>query len=692
LEDKQEEFQRIVGTIQETQVQLGTKHQQLEGQHEAISGKLEIVSEQRGDRGESAASGSVDLQSLREEITAVKAKMQDSEARLESQRQSSDDIHEKVDGLHAKLDVHDHNKVCNELDSLKERIEKAERQATAVPGLGEQAPGDVADRLKSIECRLEQHSAGSTTAEDDVQARTDVQAQLQELTTQVLAELSDLSCHQKGLEETKVTMKQIADQVSALEGRLINGDANICTKGSTTNLSSDETVESRVESLSRQVLDLTNRMHQAEHSMEHMNEGSLNFTQTMDAGTMDYSATGNTFEIPRGGPVGLARAEIKAAEHAELSSSSLASPAVTPVGSPATGAACRKEKVSRSQGSSPAGSDSSTSKRRSPATSPAGSGKGLLAPLEHKRADLPSLSGGSLSKLGDLPSLGAKSKRSSGARLGAGPGGDVLDSLLGSGGSSGDGLEGAMCGGSSGSTKPDSSTSEKPSDRGGRQRPSPLNLEQEGDSEEKGGRLTRIAEEESRDGPDNSDSKEPATKAVRNRSPADKQSPGALDSPVGVGEVSASALEFSVGVDFSVEDSLELEKCDVVEVVIPQRKEIVPVGCSASEAGVSPPGSPQGTPHSRRSLVADGKDGSPANSSGQLGAPGNNDSGPIVGIGLGGASSPGCSLRSGEVERSLNKSKEQYGNESFEDENDMSVAESIDESMASDCQSESGGV
>eukprot|EP00929_Paragymnodinium_shiwhaense_P019632 TRINITY_DN13320_c0_g1_i2.p1 TRINITY_DN13320_c0_g1~~TRINITY_DN13320_c0_g1_i2.p1 ORF type:complete len:1691 (+),score=429.72 TRINITY_DN13320_c0_g1_i2:72-5144(+) len=175
-------------------------------------------------------------------------------------------------------------------------------------------------------------------------------------------------------------------------------------------------------------------------------------------------------------------------------------------------------------------------------------------------------------------------------------------------------------------------------------------------------------------------------------SPAHLSSPGSNSGVAAMLEashtshLSASCNEVSVSPDFSVSDSLELEKCDHWEKVQPVGG-VAPARPEGMKPKLSPTAEDSETSPAASLSAASARSASAASSAAQSASAGGLSSagrvgGPVVGIGVGGHKSADpapSSSRGVKLPGDSKEDEDDYGHESFED--DMSVPESIDESM-----------
>mmetsp|Transcript_27907 Transcript_27907/g.60580 ORF Transcript_27907/g.60580 Transcript_27907/m.60580 type:complete len:1313 (+) Transcript_27907:3-3941(+) len=356
--------------------------------------------------------------------------------------------------------------------------------------------------------------------------------------------------------------------------------------------------------------------------------------------------------------------------------------------------------VSDTFGSGPVKRSVGEMSKLEPITSPANSASGERSGAEVPASESPqsaserSTSGGSkpskspkgdssMSSLAGLPALNVRGGRQNASNA---PSGDAVDSLVGSGKSGkaakvgivldSHGADGADAGARAGDALDALEGALAGAGAGSRPRPSPLKLEEDR------GPLASVAEEPQEAG-EQSQSRQSSSSGQQRKAvaspPTALESPGAVSSaastPLGKStggleascqsnlEVSQSGNEVSVGGDYSVEDSLELEKCDHVEVV--KGNEVSPAGGSGSgslpiakKAEEAAPPPPPKTPAGGDALDA-------------LLPKGAVKSPPKAKSPTKGAKSPAKS----------SPKADEYGDESFDavSEDDMSVPESIEE-------------
>jgi len=474
------------------------------------------------------------------------------------------------------------------------------------------------------------------------------------------------------LEELRERLDSLADQVAELQVR--NVAAAVVAGAGARPARPADALLSRDGSFNLSITEQTERPGGA-----HMGDGSLNFSLT-EQSRKELSLSEQQQPAVSLGPVRAAQAS--RADHEELE------PSISPSNLRSSDVEPSSPKVAKKP---------EPSRRDAPETMPSAKGK------------VDSLS----SPLGDLPALDTRRR----------PGGDVLDSLIGIGSKAkggivleslgGDPAIGRAAGG--GDTLDALVGVSDTTGSGGRRRPAPLKL-----GEDDHAPLASVAEEEPIDGGEQSlesrhsssgghqkptgvaaakaasKAKSPPAAGVLAsvESPADGSSEGTT--PLGKSgleasqsnlEVSQSGNEVSVYGDYSVEDSLELEKCDHVEAVKPnpdsplrKASAMIDVGLTKVAASAAP---------SAKAITRGGGAGEPAKAVAApvdaldaLLKPKSEVSAPALDRQLSPKkaspkNSPKALQKSGSPEKGEAKEEEAYADESFED--DMSVPESIEE-------------
>lgn len=666
-------------------------------------GDLRARNDRAGSGGDIAEQLASRLRTLEERMgdsasPAVVSRAVDEQVRLMVQKQV-EELTTKVEGELANL--LDHQKeLADAKSSLKELAAQAPA-GEAASNLKDGGSPELGERLRLVEERLNDVAGGSAAPpSEDMLLRADVGEQVEALREKISRELSSLAHLQDGLGGARASIQALEERGSSLaqaersqasamdslksqvkaacQRAQAAEDATSTVKRELEQLQGPRkvgislggdpgsplsVVRKRLDVLSEQVADLQQTRGRAAHvsatgsrspprssrSPDPSRDASLNFSLTEQTekpageGSLNFSLTQSKTDLSFSEPI--------------VGVSGKRGPDSASTGLGITG-------------SSTAATASSDSKASSASSQSSGDGKKTLG-----------------SRLGELPELkGSGGRRGSGSndaldsliggKLGGRGGG--TDSLGGARGSGGDVLDSLVGGGSSSST---SSTT-----LGGRPRPSPLRL-----MEEERGPLATVAEESSDVGETSFESHRSQGGRQRNRTPVSGKSPpgvvpsespsnsvGSLENSRSNLEVSVSCQEVSIGHDYSVEDSQELDKCDFVEVVKPKISPGRPEA-SGSSVGASSIGVGKATASSGKAvdaldaLVSKPKVGTASSS--------------VV------SSAPAAKAASPEPAPKAAKAKEEEDDkeydESFED--NGSVSESIQESVSGSGASDAWG-
>eukprot|EP00928_Gymnodinium_smaydae_P038959 TRINITY_DN26737_c0_g3_i1.p1 TRINITY_DN26737_c0_g3~~TRINITY_DN26737_c0_g3_i1.p1 ORF type:complete len:1730 (+),score=510.19 TRINITY_DN26737_c0_g3_i1:209-5398(+) len=672
---------------------------------------------------------------------AVERRLKDLEdlvsTRASEEEDARGEVQNKVKELAAQVtkdlgDLAEHQK---ELGSMRASLDALAKKANS---------DDLKSEVDGIRSRLTALEAKGSTASPQASAAAPATEALRKDLAQTKADVDDfkkelgaVQQRLKAAEESTASVKADVEQLQPRKVGISPGNAS----GSVAGGPSLAALSERVEELTEQVEDLQargqGRPRPRRDSEDHTKDGSLNFSltgmeQTKD-GSLNFSLTGQTDDFG-GSRAGGASRGVAAGEAPDDSLNFSLTKGESPTGS----MSLDRPSVGLGGGASSAGSRAAASAVKSSPSKAghAGGGfddevhavssddegssnasgslpledgsakKGMEAtskdPLSGKNSALggDKTKGGTpqLSRLGNLPSLGAK--------RGGDAGGDVLDSLMGGGGASKASSEEGKSGGV----------------LGNRPRPAPLAGIGAGADESHGtggGRgLASVAEEESvsdagevsvdstgakaglRAGAIGSKVAVASTPSVASPAASSAASPhNPLDASVASQsnplDVSISCNEISMGPDISVEDSLELEKCDHVEVVQPSspapKVATAVAKASAVSAGVT--GALGSSLQAVRTTPA--KAAAPAASSvvatGAVAAASTVVTGvapkaaakatavaTTVGV-TGAPAAKAAAKATASPPKGPADADEEYGHESFED--DISVAESIEESL-----------
>jgi len=730
LQDIKDEHGKFMPQLQAFKDELSTQMQAIMPQ---VQAQLQAIKPESNDSGVSETQ----LQELKDELSKLREKPDGGDSgALEAQLKEIKDELSTLDDKAGKneifklaMDLQEHK---SSVKDLHEKVLSAEtnigalreaastrEQAAELAEKRAEVEGGMIDRLRIIEERLGEginSNLGGSASEE--QARSQVEDQVQKLTAQVSSELESLADHQADLAGARETLKTLATQVTSGSG---------ATGGTAPAQSSAPGVEAKLSDFKVRLEKAENRLEAAEEvsaslrkdleqlqdvsSLDEVREqlgemrAKLSEKQLQGHGTpssvrkVGIGIGGET--DPVSSPMSFFQNKLDnlSEQVADLHSKMLDGAGTASVA--AKGESLKEGSLNFSLTGERGGSlnyslteqsrqGGRNSRGGSRGNSPTNSIGDELEDLVKACEDVPAgknrrgLGGDVLDNLVSKPSSGGSN--------------DALDSLVGGGGGSGktgsDALDSLVGGSSSSGKKPEKD----------RPRPPALSFD-----EEHSGHLPSVAEEESADlevdeslnlAPGSASGSGSAGIAGKMRTPKSmRSSPAGLESPSGgILEVSQSANEVSVGVDISVEDSLELEKCDhwePVESAQVAAKAQASVsadraaggasgGGGASSTSSTPAGSPAASPaygsksESPKDKLEKPQQTKAADALDSLMGPNKSSMAPMAGSPPGKAA--GSVGLAGTKAVTKDDDDNEYGNESF-DNDDMSVPESIEESL-----------